>query len=210
MLDLGPDPAERDRTRLLRELVAFATGRQFDDEFWRAAQDYWEGTLDGASPDRAVAHMEPEFARVAFIEWYVHDFRLTDGRTFIEHFLARRRAALDAQERAFLEQAQQTFVSLYLVLDVRLEEGLTLHDLLLDRTVDVRERAATRSLVKWDIFAARLMERDGGLVIVGGVIPFRAQDRETMSRGCGRNSGSIRWDGRLGPDRPGLGSSEEH
>ncbi len=87
---------------------------------------------------------------------------------------------LDARERAFLEQAQKTFVSLYLVLDVRLEEGLTLHDLLLDRTVDVRERAATRSLVKWDIYAARLMERDGNLIIVGGVIPFRAQDREAL------------------------------
>ncbi len=130
--------------------------------------------------------MEPEFARVAFMEWYVHDFRLEDGRTFIEHFLARRRAALDAQERAFLEQAQKTFVSLYLVLDVRLEEGLTLHDLLLDRTVDVRERVATRSLVKWDIFAARLMERDGGLIIVGGVIPFRAQDREPLVSGLKR------------------------
>ncbi|MGH2404172.1 MAG: hypothetical protein ACRDGN_06855 [bacterium] len=117
---------------------------------------------------------------MAFIEWYVHDFRLTDGRTFIEHFLARRRAGLDAQERAFLEQAQKTFVSLYLVLDVRIEEGLMLHDLLLHRTVDVRERAATRSLVKWDIFAARLMERDSSLIIVGSVIPFRAQDREPL------------------------------
>jgi len=44
----------------------------------------------------------------------------------------------------------------------------------------VRERAATRSLVRWDIFAARLMERDGDVIIVGGVIPFRTQDREPL------------------------------
>ncbi|MGQ0550857.1 MAG: SEC-C metal-binding domain-containing protein, partial [Armatimonadota bacterium] len=182
-LDVGPDAAERARTRLLKELVAFATGRQFDGEFRRAIDIYWEGTIEGRSLDRAVAAMEPDFARVAFIEWYVHDFRLKDGRMFIEHFLARRRAALDAWERAFLEQAQKTFVSLYLVLDVRLEEGLTLHDLLLDRPADVRERAATRSLVKWDIFAARLMERDGVLIMVGAAIPFRAQDREPLVLG---------------------------
>ena len=179
-LDPGPYFAERARTRILGELVAFATGRQFDDEFRRAAEIYWEGAVEAANLDEMIARMEPDFARIAFIEWYVHDFRLADRRTFIEHFLTSRRAALDAAERAFLEQAQKTFVSLYLVLDVRLEEGLTLHDLLLDRTVDVRERSATRSLVKWDIFAARLMERDGSLIIVGGVIPFRAQDREPL------------------------------
>jgi len=168
------------RTRVLQELVAFATGRQFDDECWRAIDIYWGGPVAEESLDRAFASMEPDFARIAFLEWYVHDFRLQDSRTFIEHFLTRGRAALDAQERAFLEEAQKTFVSLYLVLDVRVGEGLTLHDLLLDRTVDVRERAATRSLVKWDIFAARLMERDGSVVIVGSAIPFRAQDREPL------------------------------
>lgn len=45
MPDLGPNPAERGRTRILGELVAFATGRQFDDEFRRAADIYWGGAL---------------------------------------------------------------------------------------------------------------------------------------------------------------------
>ncbi len=197
----GPEPEERLRRRLIRDLLAFASSREFTIEHQRALLRYWPGSA-GLSPNQALARMKPEWVQASFWEWYVHDFRLRDGRTFIDHFVIRRASMLTARERAFLEGARRTFRSLYQVLEVRPEEGLTLRDLFLGGTVDVRERVATRTLVRWDVLAARLQESEKGLVITGTAIPFRVQDREALT------SGLKRADARHGQHHPD-GSREE-
>jgi hypothetical protein len=72
------------------------------------------------------------------------------------------------------------------VTEVVPEEGLWLADLWTDQRLWIRERRATRQLVRWDLMAVRLMPgADGELVIDGPPYPFPASDKEEILDGLG-------------------------
>jgi hypothetical protein len=53
-----------------------------------------------------------------------------------------------------------------------------LKDLLLGGEYNVKEKAATSSLRKWDIFAARLLHIDGNYILSGAVYPYHLKQKE--------------------------------
>jgi len=53
-----------------------------------------------------------------------------------------------------------------------------LKDQLFGEEYDVREKAATRSLRKWDIYAARLLHVDGEYIMSGSVYPYNRKLKE--------------------------------
>jgi hypothetical protein len=88
--------------------------------------------------------------------------------TPLELFLQREGRRLRPGERRYLERARTTHLRLYEVLDVRLDEGLELQDLWGKSRVGVRERLATRQLVRWDVLGARVTPDEDGVPVMDG------------------------------------------
>ncbi|MBI5641036.1 MAG: SEC-C domain-containing protein [Nitrospirae bacterium] len=121
-------------------------------------------------------HLEGHFLDIAmqnFFEWIVFDFPIDEdgNKTLIDYYLEQnRRLSLD--EHKVLIMMKNSVISLYEVQEVFPEKGLLLKDLILGGEYDVMEKAATRSLKKWDIFACRLLHLDGKYVMSGSVYPY--------------------------------------
>ncbi|MBI4521157.1 MAG: SEC-C domain-containing protein [Gemmatimonadetes bacterium] len=174
----------RRRAGLLNELVRFAARPAYESELRRAFVEYWGDDFQGLTLEEAHIEIEGEPGGFPFWDWLLHDFRLADGRTFIDTYLTKRGVA-DVEGRVLLEKASRSVVSLYRVEEVRPDEGFMLRDLVRGGTVEVQERAATRSLVRWDLIAARVIELDGALTITS-LLPFRASEKEDLSRALAR------------------------
>jgi len=75
---------------------------------------------------------------------------------------------------------KNSVISLYEVQEVFPEKGLLLKDLLLGGEYDVKEKLATRSLSKWDIYAARLLYIDGKYIMSGSAYPYPVKQKERI------------------------------
>jgi hypothetical protein len=168
------------RERALSGLLRYALRPEFRQETQDALEVYWPGEFDDVPIEEAIHQMEPENVQIAFLEWLVHDYRLEDDRTFLDHFLERRGYTLDPRAREVMERSRDTHLGLYQVLESRPGEGLTLRDLLEDAACEVVERTASQTLVEWDLIATRLMRMDGAWVILGGILPYPPDSKEAI------------------------------
>ena len=71
-------------------------------------------------------------------------------------FLEKDARKLGEGERLFLEGLRVSHLRLYEVLEVKPDQGFELRDLWDDRRLYVREGAATRQIVTWDLVVARI------------------------------------------------------
>jgi len=81
---------------------------------------------------------------------------------------------LTAHGKEWVKAIGENPLSLYEVQEVNPGEGLTVKDLLRSDApvAKVTERTASRSLVKWDIFGARIAQRPDGHVFTGAIYPM--------------------------------------
>jgi len=179
-----------DRERALAELTAFAHRPAFTAACEAAEVIFWGEALDGLPDDEAEALDEVAQSDYAFHLWLCFDFPIEldgpalAGRTLADLLLEQSRGRLGAGEREYLARMRPTHLRLYEVIEVKPEEGLWLVDLWTDQRLWVRERLATRQLVRWDLLAVRLMPgADGDLVIDGPPYPFPASEREDLLDG---------------------------
>lgn len=138
---------------------------------------YW----DDFDPEEYLSRETLELAEINFWEWVVFDFEVDEesGKTLIDAFIENnKRLTLD--ELNILNMMRHAVISLYEVQEVFPEKGLLVKDLLLGGEYDIREKAATRSLRKWDIFAARLLHVDGQYIMSGAVYPYSVQRKEEI------------------------------
>jgi hypothetical protein len=84
---------------------------------------------------------------------------------------------LTAHGKEWVKAIGENPLSLYEVLEITPGEGLTVKDLLQSNApaVKVTERSASRTLVKWDIFGARISRRPDGHVFSGAIYPMDRQ-----------------------------------
>ena len=183
------------REDLVRKLMRLSRRLVTEEEEERAVARFFgpegppePGILDRFGGNRA------ELLDITWAEWLLHDFRLSDGATVIERFIARRGWTLSPDERAHLEKSKQSVLSAYEVAEVIPEEGLVLNDVFRGGSVRVRERAATRSLVRWDVIGTRLIEVDGALVISGSMIVFPRHEKEALLEGLEQEYARYRQD----------------
>ena len=87
---------------------------------------------------------------------------------------------MSLDEHNVLNMMENSVMSLYEVREIFPEKGFLLKDLLLSGEYDVREKLATRSLKKWDIFATRLLHVDGKYIMSGAVYPYHLRLKEIM------------------------------
>ena len=110
-------------------------------------------------------------------EWLINDasIEVKGKKTLVrELLLGPGGLLLDPAGREWLKAMGETPLSLYEVRQVKPGEGMELADLLHPETapVWVAERSASRSLVRLDVFGARLIQSDSGFVMSGAAYPF--------------------------------------
>lgn len=134
--------------------------------------------------------LPPELAQAvkadlpAFFEWFSLDLPIDEsGATIVERLLEREGPRLPPGEVDFLRRMSATQQRLYEITAVRRDHGLELTDLWTGTTLQVRERLATRQLVRWDLLAVRVAERpDGSRLLEGQPTTFPPDAKEDLLR----------------------------
>jgi hypothetical protein len=153
--------------------------QHYPEEMVEAVQfDYFGDP--GEDDEQALAALPPHFQEMLHVnigEWTLADARIeVKGKKLPvrELLLGPGGPLLPAAGKDWLRRLGERRLSLYEVREARPGEGLQLADLLRpeEPIVWVDERAASQSLVRWDVFGARLVRQGSGWVLSGAVYPF--------------------------------------
>ena len=154
----------------------------FDEEVDDAIVETYLGGIDQEELD--IIHALPPGPKgmldINIGEWLVCDAVLEVGGKrvrAVDLALGPGGPLLTAHGKEWVKAIGGNPLSLYEVQDATPGEGFELKDLLrIDAsTVKVTERTASKGLVKWDIFGARLARRGDGHVLTGAIYPLDRQ-----------------------------------
>lgn len=143
----------QDRAALeLRErLVAFVSRPDWQGEVSSALELFW-GPAGPTSLEEA-----EERGLIHFIDWFMHDYRLRDGRTLIEIFAQEQGPTLTTGQRRLLADWQHSLPGAYEVIQVRPGQGLRLRDILLGQLYEVRDISSSWEVRRWDVLITRII-----------------------------------------------------
>jgi len=163
------------RARLVQDLLEFFN-KNYLDTLEDAELLFWDDFI----PEEHLEGIALDIANQNFWEWLVFDHMIDvdNDKTLIDLYMENRKLALDKHK--VLTMMKNSVISLYEVQEVFPEKGLLLKDLLIGGEYDVREKSATRSVRKWDLFAARLFLVDGQYIMSGSVYPYHIKNKEEI------------------------------
>jgi hypothetical protein len=132
-------------------------------------------------PEEHLEGISLDIAYQNFMEWVVFDYLIDEDndKTLIDLYMENNKM-LSLDEHKVLTMMKNSVISLYEVQEVFPEKGLLLKDLLMGGEYDVREKAATRSVRKWDIFASRLLLLDSSYIMSGSVYSYHLKQKERI------------------------------
>jgi len=176
-----------ERSNALAKLMSFAARSKFKEMHRAALALFWGDWLSKA-PDRDLEKvMTSEPVEIAYNSWFGFDFDCGGGRRMLEIFLESDRSQLSSGELYYLQSVRGSHLRLYEILEVTPDQGFEVHDLWDDRRFYVRERAATRQIVAWDLVVARIgAAGDGETVFETLPYVFPAAHKEDLLRGLRR------------------------
>ncbi|MBI3120668.1 MAG: SEC-C domain-containing protein [candidate division NC10 bacterium] len=167
-------------SRLRERLDSFIERSLPRTEIHRAMREYFGERMD---LDERTLEFHPETVDAewpAFLDWLLYDFRLSGGQTPLAKFLADRGHSLPADERAILEEWQDSVIGLLEVADLDPGKSLTLRDVFTGETFQVREVRGSLSAARWDLLSNRVIRVQGERQLAGAGILFRPSDREGL------------------------------
>ena len=162
--------------------AAIAALREFSDEVEAeddtAYDEFWGELLER---DDEIDEQWETVSEDVFDAWFWFDRPLPDGRTVAARLLEQA-TLLPPGQRRFLEAMRHTCLRLYEVTDVRPGVSVTLRDLFDVLPVTVHEKMASRSMVRGDVFAARIVPRgaSGQPEIEIGIMNIPALSRRSL------------------------------
>lgn len=108
---------------------------------------------------------------------YINDF---DSWNAIEFLLKKRAALLPAQDKMYLKGLKDSYMSLYEVIDVKLDQSITVRNLLEanEPVTVVKEKQGTHYICQWDLLGARLVKTPQATLFAGGLFIL---DREAAN-----------------------------
>jgi tetratricopeptide (TPR) repeat protein len=168
--------------RLRQRLMAYAESGIPQADMHRAMREFFGERFDLRQKSLALDPRGVEADWPAFLEWLIHDFRLSTGRPAIAQFLMDRGSGLPADERAILEEWQDASVGLQEVVGLDPGRSLTLRDVFTGETRTVREVRGSLSAARWDLLGARLIQVQGEPFLSGTITIFHPKDREGLVR----------------------------
>ncbi len=119
--------------------------------------------LEGGSGTVEIEEWEQPTA-LAFL---AHGFRGRDGNTVLDHFMKKHRHALSRDETDALMDLGASWPSLFEGEKVHPEEGIDLHDVVLDERFFVHDVASTRQVKRWDLLFGWVFRRQNEIQMVG-------------------------------------------
>jgi hypothetical protein len=164
------------RGRLVEDLLRF-----FKNKYEHRLEDaeflFWDDFI----PEEHLDGIALEVAYQNFWEWIVFDHMIDvdNDKTLIDLYMENNKK-LSLDEHKVLTMMKNSVISLYEVQEVFPEKGLLLKDLMMGGEYDVREKSATRSVRKWDIFATRLLLVDGQYIMSGSVFPYSIRMKQKI------------------------------
>ncbi|MBI4682271.1 MAG: SEC-C domain-containing protein [Nitrospirae bacterium] len=173
-VEKGEGKEDAVREKVVQDLLKFFN-ENFADSLLDARDIFWSDFV----PEKHLDDETLPLADINFWEWVVHDYLIDeeDEKTLIDLYMESG-SKISIDEHRVLTMMKNAVISLYEVQEVFPEKGLLLKDLLLGGEYDVREKAATRSVRKWDIFATRLLYVDGIYIMSGAVYPYHLKQKE--------------------------------
>jgi hypothetical protein len=135
-----------------RMLDYYFTKPSLREDVWRALKEFFHKP-HLAPGDRLEIEEKDEGV---FNEWFVFDFKLSNGKTLLEDFYERNPYNLKMARLQVYKDLQENYFGFYKVKEVRLGEGLTLENLQTAKVYEVREFTATFCLKEEQIFSARV------------------------------------------------------
>lgn len=164
------------RKRLVENLMELYN-KQYRDTVEEAHVMFWDDFV----PQQ---HLEGHLLEIAyqnFFEWITFDFIIDpdENKTLIDLYMEQNKK-ITQDEHSVLTKMKNSVISLYEVQEVFPEKGLLLKDLLMGGEYDVKEKAATRGLNRWDIFATRLLLIDGQYIMSGSVFPYHLHYKQRI------------------------------
>jgi hypothetical protein len=162
------------RKRLVDALLEFYR-KQHTNTIEEAKELFWGEFV----PQKYLEGHAVDIAYQNFFEWITFDFIIDPdaNKTLIDLYIEHNRKLIQ-DEHAVLTKMKNSCISLYEVQEVFPEKGLLLKDLLMGGEYDVKEKAATRGLRRWDIFATRLLLIDGQHIMSGAVYPYHLKMKQ--------------------------------
>jgi hypothetical protein len=182
---IGDSYLSAERNSALAKLMRFAARPQYK-ELHRAALGLFWGEWLLEEPDRRLEDvMALEQVEIAYNSWFAFDFDCGGGgRTVLDFYLDSQGNRLSSGELSYLQGLRSSHLRLYEIIEVKPDQGFELRDLWDDRRLFVRERAATRQIVGWDLVVARLgFSGDGETVFETIPYLFRAADKDYLLKG---------------------------
>lgn len=176
-------PAEQSSSALAK-LMRFVTRPKYK-ELQRAALALFWGDWLLEKPDHQLEEvMTSEPVEIAYNSWFAFDFDCGGGRRMLDVYLETEGNKLSSGELNYLNGLHGSHLRLYEILEVKLDQGFEVRDLWDDRRLYVRERAATRQIVAWDLVVARIGPGgDGETVFETLPYLFPAADKNDLLKG---------------------------
>lgn len=164
------------RERLVQDLLRFFE-KHYQDRLEDAEFLFWDDFV----PEKHFEGAALDIAHQNFLEWIVFDYLIDEDndKTLIDLYMENNRK-LSLDDHKVLTMMKNSVISLYEVQEVFPEKGLLLKDLLMGGEYDVKEKLATRSVRKWDIFATRLLLVDGSYIMSGSVYPYLLKQKKRI------------------------------
>lgn len=142
---------------------------QFKEEVFRALKEFFN------RPDLAPGgnlELEDERDSEMFNEWFIFDFKLSNGKTPLEDFYETNLYNLKPVRLQVYKDLQDNHFGLYEVRDIRLGEGLSLENLQTGKIYEVREYSATFGLKKGQVFSTRVAKVGDHYELVSSNVAF--------------------------------------
>lgn len=150
-----PEPTS-DFTNLCDKLMEFSQRPPIDTEAWLAQGEFdfcAAGLGRGAPETREEELLEEEI----FYDWFFFGRPLEfSGKTVVREFAQSQGKKLSPSMSRVLDAMLASRFSIYEVEEVVPEQGLRMRDVFRGDVLEVREREATRSLVRWDLVGVRI------------------------------------------------------
>lgn len=173
---LGQGKEELIKKKLIKEILSFFK-RYYSYSLKEALKYFWPELEEQKQLPKEIS----ETGGINFYEWIIFDWTPEeDENTVIDFFMKKNSEKLSIDELKVLNVMRKSVLSLYEVQEVFPEMGLLLKDLLLGGEYLVRERLASRKLVKWDIFATRLLYVDGKYIMSGSIYYYPREIRTSI------------------------------